>query len=214
RPTRGGKLACVSQTPRPTRQKISAQRENYFGLVEVIARVSCVCAERFVLMPFRTWVFRKETRDLIEKSWGRFTPRQQAQAGATACLPSRCGAREIAEEQIPRANLPFANHGLRALRIIERQQLGLHERVARAETRGMFRVPFDLGRSPFVRFDQNPAGISAKREGRRVVEWLSRDHFFRLPNIRNDVLRRLPRATSSARERDGSAHQLDKLPPA
>src|SRR5205823_15128409 len=89
RPTRGGKLACVSQTPRPTRQKISAQRENYFGFVEVIARVSCVCAERFVLMPFRTWVFRKETRDLIEKSGGRFTPRQQAQAGATACLPSR-----------------------------------------------------------------------------------------------------------------------------
>src|SRR5437763_11283513 len=138
RPARRGKLACVSQTPRPARQEITAQRENYFGFVEVLARVRCVCGERFVLMPFRAWVFRYETRDLIEKGWGRFLPRQQAQACATARLPSRRGAREIPEEQIPSANLPFANHGLRALRIVECQQLRLHERVARAETRGMF----------------------------------------------------------------------------
>src|SRR5205814_8784302 len=74
-----------------------------------------------------------------------------------------------------------------------------------------FRVPFDLGRSSFVCFDQDPAGISAKREGRCVVERLSRNHFFRLANIRNDFLGRLPRATGGAGECDGSAHEGEEF---
>src|SRR5436190_4938501 len=147
RPARGGKLACLSQTPRSARQEITAERENYFGFVEVIARGGCVCAEWFVLMPFGARVFRKDTCDLIQNSRRRFMPREQAQASATVRLPGRCGIDETAQKKIPRAYLSLAKHGLRAFRVVERQQLGLHERVARAETRGMCRVSFDLGRS-------------------------------------------------------------------
>ena len=66
------------------------------------------------------------------------------------------------EEVSPSADVPVLQHGLRAVRIVERQDARLHESIGRAEARRMLGIAFDLGRPAQVTLDQQ-AGRDARR---------------------------------------------------
>ena len=77
----------------------------------------------------------------------------------------------------------------------------------------MQRVAFDFRRPSFVAFDQKSCGDAANGHRRRVKQRSSRDQVLRLPDVRNDLLWRLSRTCSHARERHRRTHQLEERAP-
>src|SRR4051794_19083197 len=78
----------------------------------------------------------------------------------------------------------------------------------------MLRVPFDLGGTTFMCFYEYAAGESAQGQSGCEVERLTWDQVFGLPDIRNNVFRRVARTTSGTGQSNRSAHELQESPSA
>src|SRR3546814_10260015 len=57
---------------------------------------------------------------------------------------------------------------LSAIRIPDVEHRCLCEHIGAAETRGVLRIAFDLGRSAFMTFDQNAVGVAVDTDGAGV----------------------------------------------
>ena len=63
----------------------------------------------------------------------------------------------------------------------------------------MIRVAFDLRRPALVAFDEQPGRDAAERHRRREEERLAGDELFGLPDVGDDLFRRLARARTETR---------------
>ncbi len=162
-------------------------------------------------MPFRGGIFREQTLDLVEKSWRCFVPREQAQTSATCAFPLARRSRQLTEEYLPGAHLTLMHDRLRTLRIVEFEQLRLHENVSRSEAGGMFCIAFDFRGAAFVRFHKHAARVAPERECAGVVERLAGNQFFRLTHIGHDAFARLSGTAGRTGERNRRAHQFEKI---
>ena len=73
-------------------------------------------------------------------------------------------------------------------------------------------LPFDFGRTPHVAFDQHRLGDAGERDRAREEQRSAGNEILRLPDVGNDLFRRLLGARADARERERRAHQLQELP--
>ncbi|MEO7298626.1 MAG: hypothetical protein ABI042_08640 [Verrucomicrobiota bacterium] len=147
-------------------------------------------------VPFGSRRLFQQRGDLAEQRRRGHMAGQQAQTRADIGFPLLSFSRDDGKEAIPDRNIISAQHGLGTIRIVEREDFGLHENIARAETRRMLGVALDLGRATFVTFHEHAARIAAERQGRGKIKRVSPDEFFRLLNIRHDFFQRLPRASA------------------
>ena len=133
---------------------------------------------------------------------------EDADAGAFERLLRGEGRANHAEKRRPRADFAEVRQRSRAIGIVEPKNRGLREDIARAQTRRMERIPFDLRRPAFVGFDEQSGGRPAQAHRRRVEERLAGNDLFGLTHVRDDLFFRLPRARRQTGERDRRAHQF------
>ena len=74
-------------------------------------------------------------------------------------------------------------------------------------------IAFDFDRTKLAAGHQQRRGVSAKRECRGIEHGTPWNQSFRLAHIRNDRLKRLPRARRHAGKRHGRTHQLEEAAP-
>ncbi len=110
----------------------------------------------------------------------------------------------------PRGGLAHVRDRGRPVGIIEIQNGGLGEDVGCAHAARVLRIAFNLGRTIFVRFYQQRDRVSGKRHGRGIKHRLARNQFFRLADVREDLLQRLLGASGQSGERHGRACQLEE----
>ena len=84
----------------------------------------------------------------------------------------------------------------------------------RAEAGRVLGIALELRRPAHVVFGQERHAEAALRHRGRVEQRPARDDLFRLPDVRDDLLVRLPGAGADAGERERGAHQLQELPAA
>ncbi len=75
----------------------------------------------------------------------------------------------------------------------------------------MLRVAFDLGGMPLVTFREQTGGITPKRHRGGEEQRFAGNEFLGLLHVGNDLFDRLPRAGRESRQREGRAHQLQKM---
>ena len=114
----------------------------------------------------------------------------------------------------PRSDFAAVGDGLRSVRVVQAEDSGLGEGVGRAQTRRMLRISFDFGRSAHVALDQHRPRDAPERDGARKEQGPAGHQIFGLPDVRDDLLRRLRRAGADAGERERGAHQLEEVAPA
>ena len=83
-----------------------------------------------------------------------------------------------------------------------------------AQTRRMIGIAFNLGWPSLMRLDKQSLGDPTQSHCSRVVLRLTRGQIVRWLNIWNEDFLRLNRTRSQSGERDRSAHELEKAPPA
>ena len=91
---------------------------------------------------------------------------------------------------------------LRPIRVVEAEDGGLREDVGRAEAGRMLRISLDFGRSAHVALDQHRPRDASERDRARKKQRSAGHQILWLPDVRNDLLRRLPRAGADTGERE------------
>ena len=163
-------------------------------------------------MPSRGGEGGQEFSHLPRQRGRRHGARENAQPGALAVPLGFDHAAERSKKGAPGANVPLLFEGLRPVRVVQGQDLGLSEHVRRAEAAWMPGVPLDLRRTALVALHQHARRIPAERHGGGIEERLAGDEFLGSAHVRHDHLGRLLRAGRHAGERQRRAHQPQELP--
>ena len=180
---------------------------------ELRAGARVLAARRIPLMPFADGKRARRSR-ICAASVGELTDsvRMRRPAPLSGCCA--VSAARIAPRNADHGtNLAEVGQRLRAIGIVEAEDRRLREDVGGAEAARVQRVAFDLRRPALVALDQQAGGDAAERHRGREEQRLARDHLFGLPDVRDDLLRRLTRAGGDAGQRHRRAHQLQKRPP-
>ena len=111
-------------------------------------------AGRIPLMPDGSGEAREDVFHLRGERGRRDRFGENAQPCALRSLLRRGHGAHRADERRPRENLSHVRERLHAIGIVEIEQRGLREHVGRTEARRVRWVAFDLGRPPFVAFDE------------------------------------------------------------
>src|SRR5205085_5922749 len=106
----------------------------------MVNRVQRSCSKWLIRVPFRSGIFGEQPMDLVKKRGRRFVTAEKTQSGGAVCSPGPPGRGEFSQKRLPGANLPIVNYRLRAVRVEQGQQLGLHKNVAGPETRRVIRI--------------------------------------------------------------------------
>ena len=210
---------------RPAGEKVRVQRKDHVRLrdfddrVERLAegrggsRPDVVAVGRLPLVPPRLGQFHHQRAQLRGERGRADRLGQDAQSPSLPLLRLLQRVPHGGEKRRPRADLLQIRHRLGAVRIVEAVESGLGERVGRAETRRVKRVPLRLRGPPHVAFDQEAGRIAPERHRGREEERLARNDLFGLPDVRNDLLRRLPRARRQPRQGQRHAPELQEFSP-
>src|SRR5579862_2210497 len=105
-------------------------------------------------------------------------------------------------------------HGLGTIRVVQIQDSRLSEDAGRPKAGWMIRVPFDLRWPSLVTFHKDAGSVAAELHGGGKEERFARDDLLRLPHVRDDPFNRLLGAGAETRQRQGSAHEFQEIPPA
>jgi hypothetical protein len=118
------------------------------------------------------------------------------------------------DEGVPGPDLSAIGERLRAVRVVEVQDLGLGEEVGRAEARRVLGVALDLGGPALVALHEHTFGVTLVEHGGGEEEGPARDQLLGLAHVRNDRLVGLPRAAGQSGQRDRRTHHAQELAPA
>jgi hypothetical protein len=160
----------------------------------------------FPLVPLHARVLREQRLELRAEGRRSDGLRQDAQSRAIRFRGVERGLQR-GDEVAPGDRVTEPAHDLRAVGIVEAEDRRLHDRVARAEARGMRRIALDLRRAVHVALDEHARRDAAERNRRGEEERFAGDGALRLIDVRNDLLGRR-RACGEAGHRDRGAHQL------
>ncbi len=211
-----GEITLVSEAAGTAIDEVGIERDDDVRLVEVVDRPAvgrrhALRTGRIELVPARLRIRAENRRHHVRERRGRDRTGQEPQARALLCLLSSQRLLRGGEEVPPRTDVAALGDDLRAIRIVEIEDLGLREDVRRAEAGGVLRIAFDFGRMPHVALDQHRPRVSALYDRTRKEQRTSRHDVFGLLHVRDDLLRGLPRTGADAGERQRRAHQLQEL---
>ena len=114
------------------------------------------------------------------------------------------------QKRLPGALVAHRHHALRAVGIVQAENVGLRKNIGAAERCGMLVVAFNLCRTPEVALDQQRAGVSAERHRRGVELGPAGNHVLGLANVGNDGFERQAHAAGHAGQRHGRAHHFQE----
>ncbi len=139
-------------------------------------------------------------------------PGQEPHAGPALLLVEDL-AQGLAEGA-PGAVLPLIEHGLRAIGIVEAEDVRLAEHVGRPEALRVVGVALDLRRPPLVALHEDAARVAVVGDRGGEVERAARHELLRLPDVGEDLLRGLLRAGGQTGQRQRGPHEGEELPAA
>ena len=222
-------IAPLGEIPRVAReagearvQEIGVERENYVRIFQVVLRLHrlaerqlrafehVVAVHRLVHMPLGLRISLEQRTQLVGQRRRGYRRRQDANARALQSLLHAQRSAQRIDQITPGADIAQVGEGLRTIGIVHAQDRCLGENIRPAETRRMPVVAFNFGRAIKMALHQNRAGISAQRECGGEEQRPPGNHFFRLPDIRDDRLQRLLGAGGHAGHGQRRAHQLQE----
>jgi len=221
----GGKVADVPHRAGHRPQEVRVERHHHPRFVEGVPGVDdlaerhlragphVVAAGGLELMPSGRGEGGQEFSHLPRQRGRGHGAGENAQPGAPAAPLGFNNATERSKERAPGANIPLLFEGLRPVRVVQGQDLGLGEHVRGAEAGWMPGVPLDLRRTALVALHQHARRVSAERHGRGIEERLAGNELLGSAHVRHDHLGRLLRTGRHAGERQRRAHQPQELPP-
>ena len=205
-------------------KKIGIESDDHVRFCEIIERLRAENAARFRIaigiarerIPLMPSCARKLLRDFLQlrgKRWRGHGLGKKSDARSTA--RGLCAEREIEtlEENAPGADGTLVCQGFGSIRIIKVEQISLRPNRGGPETARMITVSFDFRRSSLVALNDDSLAITAKARRAREVKRFSGNNIFGLLNVGNDFLNRLFGARTDSSERDGSAHEAQKITP-
>ena len=215
-------------TGRSAGEEVGLEREDDVGLVEVIDRVEHfakselrsglgrIPGHRLVPVPLRLGDNRQQFLDLTGQARRADRLAQDPQArpllGAKpGHLVGDRGQEVVIGEVDVRLAFTRLHHRLRTVGIVQVERSGLREDVGRAEARGVFRIPLDLGRPAGVALDQQSRGESAEDHRRGVELRAARDDILGRLDPGGDLFGRPDGATRHTRQGERRAHQLQEV---
>ncbi len=220
RPAPPGVVTHVPQISRHGgRQKIRVERNDPGGTVEAIHGIPILAERRhragafgmpparLPLVPLRPRISHQKLLDLRRQRGRSYGSRQNPEPFTLLQVRYIARSRDRGEKVPPTVDVPVHQYGLGAIRIVQRQDAGLHENIRRAEARRMIRIPFDLGGTAQVTLDQQARGNARRGHRGRVEQGLAGNDLLGLPYVGNDGFPGLLGAGRSAGQRHGRAHQ-------
>ena len=208
---------------RPAFENVGVERHDDVRLVEVIDGVGVaaegkahplahiVATGGFPLVPARAGELRQNLLDLRTERGRGDRLRQEAQPRAIRGGSLQCRLQR-GQKIAPGRDLAEVTHHLRAIRIVEAEHRCLHERIGRAEARGVIRIALDLRRASHVALDKHAIRVAADRHHGRKENRLAGDEPFRLANVRDNFLCRAVAGGQTA-ESHRRTHQLHEVAP-
>ena len=218
-----GELAHEAQARRVRGDEVGLEAQDDVGLVEAVlrldrlaegedrARARVVAAGRLPAHPLRLREAGEGARHLRGESGRGDAAGEEAQARAPSGLLLVERLPQGGPEVAPGPVLPHVEDGLRPVRVVEAQHVGLAEDVRRAQARRVVGVALDLGRPPLVALHEDPARVAIVARGGGEEEGPAQDELLRLPHVRQDLLRGLLRAGGEPGEGERGAHERHEL---
>ncbi len=213
----------MAQIGRMAEKEIAVQRDDHPSLFKIVIRFDLqrivlrvpqrVPVPWLVLVPFCLRILFEEGVQLRRQRGRGHRFRQDAQARAPFRPLFRQRGHEVGQKLFPRADFPAPPHGARAVGIIKLQDGCLMEHAGRAQAHGVIRVAFDLRGPALVAFDQQSRRVATQRHRRGVSQRDAGNQFFRLFDVRQNLLDRLARAGRHPGQRERRRHDLEKLTP-
>ena len=192
----------VSYLMRAGAERVGIEREHDPGTVDVrqhivwLAERQCragarrVVVDRLVAQPARFGKDAAERAQLPDQRRRGNAAGDDAQARAVPRLLSGQLRRQRGFEFAPGGNVVAVPHRLRAIRRIERHDLGLRKNIDRAAARRMFRIAVEAGRPAVVRCRQHALRIAGQGDGSGELQRQARSDALRHGDVRDDLLRR------------------------
>ena len=161
-------------------------------------------------MPLGLRINLQEISQLIGEGGRRDRRRENADARALQRLLCGKGSVKRSQKRLPGLLIAHRHHALRAVGIVQAENVGLRKNVRPAERCRMLVVALNLCRTSEVALDQQRAGVSAKRHRRGVELGPAGNHILGLAHVGNDGFERQAHAAGHAGQRHGCAHHLQE----
>ena len=219
----GGELAHEAQAGRVRGDEVGLEAEHDVGLVEAVLRLDrlaegehgprprVVAPGRLPAHPLRLREGGEDALHLAGEGRRGHAPGQEAQARAPLRLLLLERLAQRRPELAPGPVLADVEHGLRAIGVVQAQDVGLAEGVRPAEARRVLGVALDLGGPALVALHQDPARVAVVAGGGREEERPPRHELLGLPHVGQDLLDRLLRAGGEPGEGERRPHQGHEL---
>ncbi len=217
-----GEVLRITHRARAAGQEVGVERDDHVSLLEVVEgparrRLRAECGRAgdwIVLVPTGLRLVAKDACQHLGQRRGGDRRGEEVQARAALGLVGCQRLLHRSDEGGPSAYVSAEGHRLGAVRVVEAQNRGLRQGIGGPEACGMLRIAFNLGRPPHVALDQDRHGHTADRNRAGKVERPPGHQFFRLAHVGHELFGRLLRAGTDPGKRQGSAHELEEVPPA
>ncbi len=216
-------LADETQARGPAAHEVGFQAQDRVGLVETVlrlhglaesqdrARAGLVAPRGLVVVPLRGRELGQHRRELGGQGGGGDGAGEEPEAGPLLALLLREGLAQRGPELDPGPHLAVELDGLRPVRVVEAEDVGLPEHVGGPPAHGMIGVPLDLGGPALVALHQHPPRVAVVGHRGREEERPPRHQLLRLLDVGEDLLRGLAGAGGEAGQGERGAHEGEEL---
>ena len=170
-----------------------------------------VAPRRLVVVPLRGGELGQHRRELGGQGGGGDGAGEEPQPGPLLALLIREGLAQRGPELDPGPHLAVELDGLRSVRVVEAEDVGLPEHVGGPQAHGMVGVPLDLGGPALVALHQHAPRVPVVGHRGREEERPPRHQLLRLLDVGKDPLRGLAGAGGEAGQGEGGAHEGEEL---